>query len=170
MRKSLQVNLRRFRVKKTLLTSLFYSKLYYGSEVWHLPGRSMTQNKKLKFASANALRFCNRSMTVFNTHTEIHANAKRALPDQMMNYKQAILMYKLFNTCQPEQEFLQLNFQLNQNPRIQTLNFFTRQKYDVGKNILLNRFSHLNNKINISWLELSLDSFKVKCKALFLQS
>ena len=36
--------------KKTLLTSLFYSKLYYGSEVWHLPGRSMTQNKKLKFA------------------------------------------------------------------------------------------------------------------------
>ena len=26
--------------KKTLLTSLFYSKLYYGSEVWHIPGKS----------------------------------------------------------------------------------------------------------------------------------
>ena len=37
---------------KTLLTSLFYSKLYYGSEVWHIPGRTMAQNKKLKLASA----------------------------------------------------------------------------------------------------------------------
>ena len=72
--------------KKTLLTSLFYSKLYYGSEVWHLPGRSMAQNKKLKFASANAVRSCDRSMTIYNTHTEIHINAKRALPDQMINY------------------------------------------------------------------------------------
>ena len=33
--------------KKTLLTSLFYSKLYYGSKVWHMPGRSLSQNKKL---------------------------------------------------------------------------------------------------------------------------
>ena len=156
--------------KGTLLTSLFYSKLYYGSEVWHLPSRSATQNKKLKFASANALRSCDNTMTIYNTHTEIHDNAKRALPDQMINYKQAITMYKLFHTCQPEQEFLHLNFQLNQNPRIQTVNFFTRQNYETGKNILLNRLSHLNNKINVTWLDLSLNTFKIKCKTLFLQS
>ena len=29
-------------------------------------------------------------MTIFNTHSEIHVNAKRALLEQMMNYKQAI--------------------------------------------------------------------------------
>ena len=103
-------------------------------------------------------------------NTEIHDNAKRALPDQMINYKQAITMYKLFHTCQPEQEFLHLNFQLNQNPRIQTVNFFTRQNYETGKNILLNRLSHLNNKINVTWLDLSLNTFKIKCKTLFLQS
>ena len=129
----------------------------------------MTQNKKLKFASANALRSCDRSMTIYNTHTEIHFNAKRALPDQMINYKQAITMYKLFQTCLPQQEFLNLNFQLNQNPRIQTMNFFNRQNYDAGENILLNRLSHLNNKINITWLEQSLNSSKIKCKILFLQ-
>ena len=152
------------------LISLFYSKLYYGSEVWHLPGRSMTQNKKLKFASANALRSCDKSMTIFHTHTQIHLKAKRALPDQMINYKHSLTMYKLFRTCQPEQEFVSLNFQLNQNPRFTMLNFFKRQKYESGKNILLNRLSHLNNKINKSWMDLSLDSFKVKCKMLFLQN
>ena len=104
----------------------------------------------------------------FDTHTLIHKTANRALPDQMINYKQAIMMYKLFNTCQPELEFVNLNFQLNQNPRIKHANFFTRQNYDTGKNIMLNRLSHLNDKILKSWLDLSLDTFKVKCKELFL--
>ena len=45
--------------------------------------------------------------------------------------------------------------------------FFKRQNYDVGKNILLNRMHSLNNMIDKSWLNLSLDSFKVKCKNLF---
>ena len=108
------------------------------------------------------------SMTIFDTHTQIHKTANRALPDQMINYKQAIIMYKLFNMCQPELEFVNLNFQLNQNPRIKHANFFTRQNYDTEKNIMLNRLSHLNDKILKSWLDLSLDTFKVKCKELFL--
>ena len=147
-----------------------YSKLYYGSEIWHIPGRTLAQNKKLKLASANAIRACNTDLTIFHTHTEIHSTANRALPDQMLNYKQAISMYKLFNHCQPETEFLQMNFQYNQNPRIQHANFFARQKYDTGKNHLLNRLAHLNNKIEKNWLDQSLDTFKIKCKRIFLQT
>ena len=79
-------------------------------------------------------------------------------------------MYKLFKTCQPETEFINMNFQLNQNPRINQANYFLRQNYDTGKNILLNRFVHLNGKIEKSWLDLSLNSFKIRCKQLFLQS
>ena len=153
---------------KSLLTSLYYSKLYYGSEVWHLPSRSQTQNKKLKFASANAIRSCDNSLTIFNTHTQIHKSANRALPDQMINYKHAITMYHSFNSCQPEEEFININFQLNQNLRIQHANFFDRHKYEAGKNTLLKRMSHLNHKIEKQWLELSLDSFKVIRKKLFL--
>ena len=153
---------------KTLLTSLYYSKLYYGSEVWHLPGRTQSQNKKLKYASATAIRSCDNSLTIFNTHTQIHKSADRALPDQMLSYKHAILMHQLFNSCQPDLEFMHLNFQLNQNPRLQKANFFNRQNYEAGTNILLNRLSHLNNKIEKSWLVLSLNAFKIKCKSLFL--
>ena len=79
-------------------------------------------------------------------------------------------MYKLLNHCQPEPEFVQMNFQLNQNPRLNHANFIIRQHYDLGKNILLNRLAHLNGKIEKSWLEQSLDTFKVKCKQLFLQT
>ena len=77
-------------------------------------------------------------------------------------------MHKLFNQCQPDQEFVQLNFQLNQNPRITHANFFLRQNFDSGKNMILNRFTHLNGKIDKAWLELSLNTFKIKCKKLFL--
>ena len=82
----------------TLLTSLFYSKLYYGSEICHIPGRTITQNKKLKLASTNAIRSCDKSLTIFHSHTQIHSLANRALPDQMLNYKHAIVMFKLFKT------------------------------------------------------------------------
>ena len=91
-------------------------------------------------------------------------------PVCLLFYKHAISMYKLFNNCQPEKEFINMNFQLNQNPRINQANYFLRQNYDSGKNILLNRFVHLNGKIEKSWLDLSLNSFKIKCKQLFLQS
>ena len=155
--------------KITLLTSLYYSKLYYGSEVWYIPGPSQSQNKKLKLALANAIRSCDKRLTIFHTHTQIHSAANRALPDQMLNCKHAISMFKLFNQCHPETEFIQLNFQYNQNQRMPHANFFSRQNYESGKNILLNRLAHINNKIEKSWLDQSLNTFKIKCKQLFLQ-
>ena len=123
-----------------------------------------------ELASANAIRSCNKTLTIFHTHTYIHSISNRALPDQMLNYKHAISMYKLFNHCQPETEFIHMNFQYNQNQQINHANFFQRQNYESGKNILLNRLSHLNDKIEKSWLEQSLNTFKVKCKELFLKN
>ena len=56
---------------------------------------------------------------------------------------------------------------INLNQKLIHANFFTKQNYESGKNILLNKLSHLNGKIEKVWLELSLDSFKVKCKNIF---
>ena len=39
----------------------------------------------------------------------------------------------------------------------------------LGKSILLNRMYVLNNRIDKTWLSLSLDTFKVKSKDLFLK-
>ena len=155
--------------RKMLITSLFYSKLYYGSEVWHLPDRSTEQNKMIKFASANALRIISNEMTIYHTHTEIHKMAKRALPDQMIQYKHALMMYKLFRHCTPDNEFVHLNFQANLNQRLQHHKFLKMQNYSVGNNILLNRMCSLNNTILKSMTDVSYLSYKLKCKELFLK-
>ena len=147
---------------------MFYSKLYYGAEVWHLPGLLRPLQNKIKFASANALRMCTPNVTVMSTHTEIHNLAQRALPIKMCLYKHAISLYKLVRNQCPEQEFLELNFQMVNNNRSRKITFIKQQSYEVGKNIMLNRMHSLNNMIEKSWLDLGIDSYKVKCKNLFL--
>ena len=153
---------------KSMVTAIFMSRLYYGSEVWHIPGLTRILQKKIKLASANALKLCAPGITQFSTHTEIHQLAGRALPEKMCIYRHAIVMYKLFNSIICENEFVHLNFQLYDNERGQNLVFLKEQTYDVGKNILLNRFTELNNLIDKDWLNLSLGTFKIKCKEIFL--
>ena len=151
-----------------MVTAIFMSKLYYGAEIWHIPGLTRTLHKKLKYASANALKLCAPGVTVYSTHSEIHRLSERALPEKMCLYRHAVIMYKLFNNIICENEFLHLNFQLYDNERGLNLVFMKNQQFEVGKNILLNRFAELNNKIDKRWLNLNLATFKVKCKSLFL--
>ena len=68
-----------------------------------------------------------------NTHTEIHNLAKRALPRKVCMYKHVVMLYKLMSNNLRKDEFVQLNFQFNDNARLNKLNFFKRQNYDVGK-------------------------------------
>ena len=94
---------------------------------------------------------------------------KRALPDQMVKYKHALMMYKLFRQCMPENEFIHLNFQANLNQRQQYHTFIKTQNYNVGNNILLNRMHSLNNTIPKSMTDDSYLTFKLKCKEMFLK-
>ena len=153
---------------KSMVTAVFMSRLYYGAEVWHIPGLTRILQKKIKLASANALRLCAPGISTYSTHTEIHQIAGRALPEKMCIYRHAIMMYKLFNNIICDNEFMHLNFQFYDNDRGQKIVFLKDQTYDVGKNILLNRFCELNNMIDKNWLSLSLETFKIKCKSIFL--
>ena len=93
------------------------SKLYYSAEICHIPVLTLTLNKSLKFASANALKLCLPRITIMNTHTEIHYLAKRVLPANVCLYKHAIMIYKLMKDELCEDEFVQLNFKLVGNAR-----------------------------------------------------
>ena len=95
---------------------------------------------------------------------------KRALPDQMLKYKHALMLYKLYRQCIPNEEFIGLNFQANLNQRLQYHNFIKRQNYSVGSNILLNRLCCLNNEILQSMTDETYLSYKIKCKKLFLST
>ena len=93
--------------------------------------------------------------------------AGRALQIKMCLYRHALVCHKLFDNIFCENEFMHLNFQFSDNERLTKLTFIKWQNYDVGKNILLNRMLILNNLIDKQWLELSLNSFKIKCKENF---
>ena len=143
--------------------------LFQFSIFWHIPGLQMKLKKNIKLASANACKLCiPRENVHLLTHTDIHTQAKRALPENMCMYKHALMLYKLLRRDLCDNEMMHLNFQIADNERSTKMSFFKRQKYDVGKNVLLNRLHILNDKIEKNWINLKLDSFKIKCKELFL--
>ena len=85
-----------------------------------------------------------------------------------MLYKHAIELHKLFNLQQPPLDWVALNFDQSTSRRQRFFNITSSGKYKIGNNILSNRLSVLNNKIELNWLNQSLESFKITCKKNFL--
>ena len=153
-----------------LLTSNYYSVLYYNNEIWHLPTLSPALKQKLMSASANALKLCLSKLPLNTSHESIHRLAKRGTPPQVSSYKHALQLYKLHNSSNMSDDWISLNDQQNFNGRNEHIQIFKKSNYRVGNNLLVNRFHNLNNKIEYSWFNDSFESFKIKCKNIFLKT
>ena len=83
-------------------------------------------------------------------------------------YNMALCLFKLYNNHYNPFEFARLNF--NQILTGRQTNFIALKSnaIKVGINCLANRLTIINNKIPLDWLNLSLETYKVKCKKLFL--
>ena len=92
-----------------LLTSNFYSILYYNSEVWHILNLKPPLKQLLLSASANALRLSQRTLDIYESCIDVHKSRKRATPNQMITYKHAILLHKLYNVNFLQADWLDLN-------------------------------------------------------------
>ena len=66
----------------------------------------------------------------------------------MMENKLALQLYKYYNTCNYDLDWVDLNIQQNFNNRWEFLNYF---KSRIGKNKIINRFGLINNKIIYDW-------------------
>ena len=152
-----------------LLTSNFYSILFYNSEVWHIPHLKPPLKQLLLSASANTLKLSQRSPNRYESFIDIHKSCERATPNQMMNYKHAILLHKLYNNNQPSADWVDLNIQQILTSRQTEFNILKSNNFLVGNNLLATRLAILNNKICLADLNLSLDTFKVKYKEKFLK-
>ena len=98
-----------------------------------------------------------------------HLTNNRAIPENIMKYKTALMLHKYFNSNSMSYEWQQLTF-LNQNFNSRNIkaNFCNLSTYKIGKNFITNRLTIINNKIPYEWLNMSLNTFKLKCKSLFL--
>ena len=102
------------------------------------------------------------------SYIELHKINKRATPFEFCNYKHALLLYKLIHTELPKLDWIDLNFQQTLGARCKSFNFFKRNNYRVGENLICNRLSSINGKIVFELMNTSFDSFKVECKRIFL--
>ena len=85
-----------------------------------------------------------------------------------MKYRLAIQLYKVYNGRTENQDWIDLNFQQNFNGRNIHVQINDVSNLRIGRNSLMNRTNCINNKIDYSWLNKTLDSFKKQCKLTFL--
>ena len=99
----------------------------------------------------------------------LHTMNKRATPMNIMKYKHSIELYRLYNGHGERDDWMDLNFQQNFNRRNDCVNVIDNSRLRVGKNLLVNRLTIINDLVKYDWMNCSLDTFKVKCKNLFLK-
>ena len=152
----------------SLVTSNFYSILYYNSEIWHLPSLKPTLKQKLLSASARALKVCNSQADNYMSFEAIHELCKRATPSKIQKFKLAICLHKLYNIEFNPTEFYLLNDNQVVTSRQRNFIILKSNKTRVGLNSLANRLHSINGDIPLEWLNLSIETFKIRCKKLYL--
>ena len=153
-----------------IITSNFYSVLYYNSEIWNIPTLNFELKQRLLSVSASALKICTPSYHDRMSFAELHKINSRATPNQMCEYKHALLLHKLVNLEQPGSDWVDLNFQQNFNNRSSTFKFVKTNNYKIGLNLLCNRLTCVDGKINFDWMSSGFESYKVQCKNVFLKN
>ena len=142
--------------------------LYYNSEIWHLPSLKQSLKQKIISSSAGVLKACMKFNSRMISFERIHTMNNRATPEKILLYKHSLALYRLYNNNDPTMEWCALNFNQVLTSRQTKFKCKKSNKLKVGLNALRNRFFILNNQIPISWLEGGYETFKVKCKELFL--
>ena len=90
-------------------------------------------------------------------------------PRNVHEFKLALCLYKLYNVEFNSIEFVSLNN--NQILTSRQVKFITIKinTFKVGINSLANRLHSINNSIPLNWLNLSIDTYKIPCKANFIK-
>ena len=132
---------------KMLLTSNFYSILYYNCEIWLMPSLSTILKQHIMSASANALRLLDNIGDLEMSFERLHLFHKRAPPVNVMKFRLAIQLFKIYNGVIINDDWTDMHFQQNFNLRSNTVQIVDRSKFKIGKNIMLNRLLILIRQI-----------------------
>ena len=102
------------------------------------------------------------------SYEQMHKIHKRATPINVMKYRHSIQLFKIYNSDNQSDDWMDLNFQQNFNARNDFVQIYDVSQLKVGKNLMMNRLSILNGQIKLDWLNFGLNSFKIKMKQLFM--
>ena len=102
------------------------------------------------------------------SYKELHEMAGRETPNQLMDYKMALQAYKTINHEITTADWVSINYNNTITSRQTKFSINKMNRYKVGMNVFSNRLWYINGKIDLEWLNLSFNSFKIKCKKKFL--
>ena len=151
-----------------LITSNYYSILFFNSEVWHINNLKNSLKSSLLTASSKALKVCLKNHDPFVSYENLHKMAKRATPERLMQYKLSLQLFKTYNYHTPVTDWLYLNENIILTSRQQKFKIARHNRLRLGNNSLSSRLWYLNDKISLNWLNLSFETFKIKMKEMFI--
>jgi hypothetical protein len=97
------------RYYKDGITSNFFSILYYNSEIWYLPTLNVNLKRNIRTSSANAMKLCIPNYHYSMSYDFIHQINNRAQPYQILKYKLALMLFKIYRDKIHTYEWLALN-------------------------------------------------------------
>ena len=110
-------------------------------------------------SSAKAIKACLKYCTNEYSYVKLHEMHNRAILEKYLLYKHALSLYKLTNEESPHSiEWVALNFNQILTSRQSTFKIAKVNLRRVGLNALSNRLSTINEKIPLTWLNLSMDT------------
>ena len=117
---------------------------------------------------ALALKLSKTNRDPLESFLNIHKSSKRAQPEQLLVYKHAILLHKIYNEKIPPMDWVELTFNQTITSRETFFNTIKTNRNKVGNNILSTRLSVLNKKIKLEDLNLAINVFKLKYKQILI--
>ena len=151
-----------------LLTSNYYSVLYYNSDVWLIRSLSVSIKKLLLSTSSNTLKVAINYRFQFINYIELHKMAGRATPSMLTNYKLALMLYNIYNSVNQSDEWVHLKLNHVTTSRQTCFHINRNNRIIIGLNTISSRLIFRNDKIPLELLNKGYDSYKVECKCLFL--
>ena len=118
-------------------------------------------------ASALPLKLC---FKFYHQTISFQTSPEQANPSPLMIYKHLFLLHKVYNDKTKSHEWHSLFFNQTFNNKTLNANFIDNSNFQNGKNLIQNRFPLLNNKITNQMLNSSYDSYKVKCKTMYINN
>ena len=86
----------------------------------------------------------------------------------MTKYKHALQLHKIYNDSNMDENWIRLNFNQNFNQRLTKFITTDKSNYRIGKNLMANRLTFVNNSIELTNLKKSYNWFKIIMKKQFL--
>ena len=147
-----------------LITSNFYSVLYYNLEIWHLPSLKHELKHQLLSVSAKALKTSQANPKLMQSIINIHHMCKRAIPHQVMEYQHSIILHKLYNNQIPTMDWVELNFHQTFTSREAFFNVIKSKETKIVKNLLTSKLAIINihGIFKCTILSLKMYYFKLK--------